>query len=550
MRRMFSQFMLKAKAGQRVVLEKYSNVYTSRDRELEHYTHHQLQAYALKSLREDEAAGFAFLQAESARAWEEKVWERAPIEIDGPVYDQLLMHFAQYHMQLMTPAHDNRMNIGAKGFSGEGYKGHTFWDTEIFLLPYFIFTMPELARSLEEYRYLSLPGAHDKAKHNGYEGAQFPWKSAWLDDGEVTPEYMGTDIVTGQLIKVWSGFIEIHITADVAFGVWQYYKCTGDQDFMDRYGYELIFDCARFWQSRLEPGEDGLLHINDVVGPDEYKEHVNDNAFTNYLARWNIQKAMEYAAKIEAEKPELYAALDIKLGLAELRPQWAEKVDRMYLTRPNEHNVLPQDSTYLTLQEIDLSKYKQQVSVGGIMKDYNQDQITKIQVSKQADVMVLFYLLEDLFPKEVKLANWDYYEPRCLHDSSLSLSTHSVLASDIGDPELGYRMFRKACLIDLDNDNPHSSDAGIHAASYGGLWQCAVCGFGGLRMLGGRLRISPNLPKAWNRLSYTILWKGQRLAVTVTPEQVVLVNETGNAPITLEVWGKEYVFEKKLVVAK
>ncbi len=210
--------------------------------------------------------------------------------------------------------------------------------------------------------------------------------------------------------------------------------------------------------------------------------------------------------------------------------------------------MLPQDSTYLTLKDIDLTKYKQQAHVGGIYKDYNQEQITKIQVSKQADVMVLFLLLEELFPHQVKLASWDYYEPRCLHDSSLSLSTHSVLASDIGDPELGYEMFRKACLIDLDNANPHSSDAGIHAASYGGLWQCVVQGFGGLRMLGGKLRISPNLPKAWKKLSYPLLWKGQKLAVTVTPGMVEIVNQTGSGPISLEVWGKEYGFEKELIL--
>ena len=294
--------------------------------------------------------------------------------------------------------------------------------------------------------------------------------------------------------------IEIHITADVAYGVWQYYQCTGDQDFMDKYGYELMLDCAKFWASRLEPGEDGKLHINDVVGPNEYKKHVDDNAFTNYLVWWSIGKAIEYSAQLETEKPELYAKLDEKLGIAALRTKWAEQVGNIFLTQPNENGVLPQDSTYLTLQDIDLSKYKEQAHVGGIYKDYNQEQITKIQVSKQADVMVLFLLLEELFPNQVKLASWDYYEPRCLHDSSLSLSTHSILASDIGDPELGYEMFRKACLIDLDNTNPHSSDAGIHAASYGGLWQCAVQGFGGLRMLGGKLRISPNLPKAWNKL--------------------------------------------------
>lgn len=128
--------------------------------------------------------------------------------------------------------------------------------------------------------------------------AQFPWESAWLDDGEVTPEYMGTDIVTGQLIKVWTGFIEIHITADVAYGVWQYYMCTGDQEFMDKYGYELMLDCAKFWSSRLEPGADGQLHINDVVGPDEYKEHVNDNAYTNYLVWWTLDKAIEYSGQL------------------------------------------------------------------------------------------------------------------------------------------------------------------------------------------------------------------------------------------------------------
>lgn len=549
-RRMFSKFSLEVKAGQTVVLEKFSNVFTSRDKELTGYTKERLQAHALEQLKADEKEGFDALLAESAACWLDKVWMRTPITIDGPDFDQLAIRFAQYHMQLMTPAHDNRMNIGAKGLSGEGYKGHTFWDTEIFLLPYFIFNMPEVARSLEEYRYLSLPGAHAKAAHNGCEGAQFPWESAWLDDGEVTPEYMGTDIVTGQLIKVWSGFIEIHITADVAYGVWQYYQCTGDQEFMDKHGYELMLDCAKFWASRLEPGEDGKLHINDVVGPDEYKEHVDDNAFTNYLVWWSIGKAIEYSKMLQEEKPELYARLDEKLGLAALQSKWAEQVDNIFLTQPNENGVLPQDSTYLTLRDIDLTKYKQQAHVGGIYKDYNQEQITKIQVSKQADVMVLFLLLEELFPHQVKLASWDYYEPRCLHDSSLSLSTHSVLASDIGDPELGYEMFRKACLIDLDNADPHSSDAGIHAASYGGLWQCVVQGFGGLRMLGGKLRISPNLPKAWKKLSYTLLWKGQRLAVTVTPGMVEIVNHTGNEPISLEVWGEDHTFEKESIVIK
>ena len=382
----------------------------------------------------------------------------------------------------------------------------------------------------------------------GYEGAQFPWESAWLDDGEVTPEYMGTDIVTGQLIKVWSGFIEIHITADVAFGVWQYYQSTDDQEFMDRYGYELIIDCAKFWASRLEEGDDGMLHINDVVGPDEYKEHVNDNAFTNYMARWNMNKAAEYIEQFRTERRSLYEELDAKLGLAGLLPLLKEKAGRICLPVPNKDGVLPQDSTYLTLKDIDLTKYRQQAHVGGIYKDFNQEQICKIQVSKQADVMVLFYLLEDLFPHEVKLASWDYYEPRTLHDSSLSLSTHSVLACDIDDTALGYSMFRKACDIDLSNDDPHSSDTGIHAASYGGLWQCVVYGFGGFRMLDGKIRISPALPDEWESLSYTIMWKGQRLRVDAARDSVAITNETGRDAVSVEVWGSEYTFEDKLNV--
>ena len=544
-RRMYSEFYVDVGAGETFVCEKHAAVYTSRDAGVKGYTCEQLQQTARFALYDAAALGFDAFRLESSDFWQTRVWDRVPILIDGPELDQLVIRFAQYHMQIMTPAHDSRMNIGAKGLTGEGYKGHTFWDTEIFLLPYFTFSMPEIARRLEEYRYHSLPGAHEKAAHNGFEGAQFPWESAWLSDGEVTPEYMGTDIVTGRPIKVWSGVIEIHITADVAFGVWQYYHCTGDQDFMDRYGYELIFDCAKFWHSRLELGADDLLHINDVVGPDEYKEHVDDNAFTNYMARWNIRKAMEYAEDLRINRPVLYAELNAKLHLNALLPEWKQDVESLYVPLPNKNHVLPQDATYLTLQNIDLTRYRQQKHVGEIYKDFNQDQITKIQVSKQADVMALFLLLENEFTRTVKEASWNYYEPRTLHDSSLSLSTHSVLACDIGDPELGYLMFQKACKIDLSNDDLHSSDAGIHAASYGGIWQCVTYGFGGLRMVGEKLRIAPRLPAAWRKLSYTFQWRGQKIAVTVTRGSVRLENLTGTEPVEVEVNGKLCKLEGK-----
>lgn len=539
-REIFAGYSVDIKAGRTLSVEKYSSVYTSRDLDMEGKTAAQIQELAVETSRELESLGYEVLKDESAKQWEEEVWNLAPIRIEGNVLDNFAIHFAQYHLRLMVPAHDARMNIGAKGLSGEGYRGHTFWDTEIFLLPYYIFTAPKTARKLEEYRYLSLPGAHAKAAHNHYQGAMFPWESAWLDDGEVTPEYMDVDILTGKPNKVWSGFIEQHITSDVAFGVWQYSVITGDEDYMEKYGYELIMDTAIFWASRLEPGEDGRYHINDVVGPDEYREHVNDNAFTNYMACWNMKKAMEYYHLLKDEKPEIFTRLNEKLSLDAAYGGWKEGCEKLYLPAPTKENILPQDDRYLSCRDIDLSKYKAQENVGGITRDYNLEQINRIQVSKQADVLVLFFLLEDIFPQEVKKASWKHYEARTLHDSSLSLSTHSVLACDMGEKAMAYDLFRRAASIDL-GPFMGSSNAGIHAASFGGVWECVVYGFGGVRMLGGRLRINPSLPEGWTELSYTIIWKGQKLAVDVTKDAVNVENLTGTKKVEIEINGEKHV---------
>lgn len=548
-RRMIAQeYQITIPAGSTLCVEKLSSVYTSRDRDSEGLSCDELHDKALAGHEAACGLGYDELLSESAAAWARKVWDNVPVTIDAEnEFDQLAMRFAQYHLHVMTPAHDNRMNIGAKGLSGEGYKGHTFWDTEMFILPYFIYSAPEMAKSLEEYRFLSLPGAHKKAGGNGYEGAQFPWESAWIDDGEVTPVWGAADIVTGLPTKIWSGFIEQHITADVAYGAWEYYMVTGDEDFMERCGYELILDTAKFWASRLEEGEDGKLHINDVVGPDEYKEHVDDNAFTNHMAAWNIRKALEYCGLLRSEKPALYKALDEKLGLAALEPVWEDKLSRLYLPQPREDLVIPQDRTYLTLKDIDLTKYKKQENVGSIYRDYNQEQITHIQVSKQADILIMFLLLENQFSAEVKAANWNYYEPRTLHDSSLSLSTHCILALDMGNREMAYELFQKAAAIDV-GPNMKTSDAGIHAASLAGVWQSVVFGFGGVRMLDGRLRMNPSLPESWRGLDFFIHWQGQKLHVSLSHERAELVNLTGTREVELSINGRPCTVKDKLSV--
>jgi len=545
-RKIFSVYKTNVEKGQNLVIEKITTVYTSRDKECAGMSTEDIQALGLQTLKEQ--GDYVAIANKSAAKWRELVWDNIPVTVESSnPRDQLALRFAQYHLQIMAPAHDNRMNIGAKGLSGEGYKGHTFWDTEVFALPYYIFTLPSTARSLEEYRYLSLPGARAKAKENGYKGAQFPWESAWLDDGEVTPLYGAADIVTGLPTPILTGLIEIHITCDVCYGVWQYYRATGDEEFMEKYGYELIFEAATFWASRLEEGTDGFLHINNVIGPDEYKDGINDDAFTNHFARWNLHLAMDYYDCLDDAMSPVLAQLKERLTLD--YAEWKRKAEKIYVPMPREDSVIPQNSTFLGLKEIDLSKYKNQKRVGTIYDDFNHDQINEMQVCKQADVLLLLLLMEAAFSPEIKRANWDYYEPRTLHDSSLSLSTHSILANDMGDEPLAYSLFERACAIDMGSENMQSSNDGIHAGSIGGIWQCAVLGFGGLRLVGDTIRLNPQLPKAWQRLTFYAWIRGQKLRIDVTKDSLKIENLTKTRVVELEIRGNRHIVNDMLEIS-
>ena len=535
--------------GQTLVIEKFSNIYTTRDTTSENLTIEQIRDASLDEIKEISNMSYEILFNSNKEVWS-SYWNDQNIVIEGNDYDQLAIRFAQYHLKVMTPSHDNRCGIAAKGLSGEGYKGHSFWDTEIFILPFYTYSKPEIARKLLEYRYLSIGGARKKAKDNGYEGAMYPWESAWLEDGEVTPVWGAVDIVTGKSTKIWSGFIEQHITSDITFAIWQYYMVTNDEDFMEKYGYEIMFDTAIFWASRLEWDEiKQRYHINEIIGPDEYKEHVDNDAFTNWLAYWTIETAINYYNKLKESDSEVIRKLESKLSLQNAMENWTTKLPKIYLPEPRDlDNVIPQNDTFLSLEDIDLTKYKNQEHIGSMFKDYNLDQVNKIQVVKQADVVMLLYLLEHKFSKEVKKANYDYYEKRTLHDSSLSLSTHSILASDIDEKDLAYKLFQEATKIDL-GENMKTSDHGIHAASLGGLWQIVVNGFGGLRMVGGNLRINPKLPENWSRLSFSFMWKGNKLDIELTKEGIKIeVKDEMLEEIEILVYDTKYVLNQILKI--
>jgi hypothetical glycosyl hydrolase len=538
-RRVFMIYNAEIGVNQTIKLEKISNLYTTRDKDSESLSLESLRKYSIGQLKSACRSGYDSLLNLSAKVWSEK-WKAIDIRIESnDDFNQLAVRFAQYHLLIMTPAHDSRMGIGAKGLSGEGYKGHSFWDTELFMLPFFTFTQPHFARSLLEYRFNTINGARKKASENGYKGAMFPWESAWADDGEVTPVWGAADIITGESTKIWSGFIEQHITSDISFAIWQYYQVTGDEDFMDKYGYEILLDTGIFWASRLQWDEnEKRYYINEVIGPDEYKEHVNNDAFTNYTAHWCIENAIHYYHLLKYGKPEIFSRLEPILNLESEIKELKEKLPLIYLPQPNENNIIPQDDTYLTLKDIDLTKYKNQEHVGSLFLDYSLNQVAKMQVSKQASVVMLMYLLEHKFSREVKQANYNYFESRTLHDSSLSFSTHSILANDLENKDLAYNLYRQAATIDLGL-NMKSSDHGIHGGSLGGVWQIIVCGFGGMRMIGGKLRIEPKLPKEFTQIAYPLYWKGNLLEVTVTHD-ILSVNNKGTEPVTFSHFGKDY----------
>ena len=552
-RRIHRNYHLCIPLGRSVNLEKVIAVHTSRDNDQTQpcTDEGELADENLRYLDAHAAKGYRGLLARSAEAWDERVWNRFDIRLDSEdCVDALAIRFAQYHLTVMTPAHDTRMSIGAKGLSGEGYKGHAFWDTEIFMLPYFTFTNPEIARGLLEYRYLGLPSARRKARENGYRGAMYPWESAWIDDGETTPEFGGLDIVTGDPIRIWCGILEHHVTADVAYGVSQYYEATGDDEFMERAGYEIIFEAATFWASRVEwDTERGAYCINDVIGPDEYKEHVNNNAFTNYAAWWCLRKALECAGTLRKSRPEVFDRLDRQLDLQTVSETWRERADRLYLPQPGENGVLPQDDTYMSLEQVDLSKYRTAKIPVAIFREHSLEQINRMQVSKQADVILLLYLFPNLFDARVKQACWDYYEPRALHDSSLSLSSHCLSACALGEIPMAYEFFKRVTFIDM-GPNMTSSDAGIHAASLGGLWECVILGFGGVRSGDdGILSVNPRLPENWRSIAFAISWQGTTIDISLNHERVTIRAEAGSDnPLEIEIAGKTHLLRGELTV--
>lgn len=471
---------------------------------------------ARAALAQARAHGMARMRAAHRQAWRER-WRESDVILEGDEQLQRVLRFALYHLISSAEPGSDLASIAARGLSGPGYRGHVFWDTEVFMLPFFIHTHPATARALLSYRYRTLPAARARAKARGLDGALYAWESA--DTGEeVAPPYALDP--EGRRIDILTGQQEEHISADVAWGVWRYWEATADEDFMAEMGVEMVLETARFWASRAVRGPDGRAHVERVIGPDEYHEGVSDNAFTNVLARWNLERAVEAASWLERTRPKAWTDLARRLGLAPSEPQGlaelaASLVDGFDASR----GLYEQFRGFFGLEDVRISELAERPVAGDVL--LGRERTSRAQVVKQADVLMLPLMLPELMSAEVLRANYRYYEPRTAHGSSLSPAVHAAVAARCGEFEDAERYLRMAASVDLE-DTLGNATSGLHMSTLGGMWQAVVFGFAGVRPLRDALRIDPRLAPRWRRLSIPLMWRGVRMRIEATPEEVAV----------------------------
>jgi len=446
------------------------------------------------------------------------LWEYIDVEVDGPEADQRAIRYNLFQLATLCPRRGDFAGIGPKGLSGTAYLGHIFWDTEIYMIPFFNLTNPGGARTLLQYRYDTLDGARRKAQELGNRGAQFAWESADTGD-ETCPRWL-KDPNTGEPVRIWCGDLQDHITADVPFAIDQYVRITGDEAFLWNAGAEIFFETARFWASRVTRNKQGQYEILDGMGPDEFHIHVDNDAFTNYLAHWNLTAAADLYDNpaFPGDQREVVIAR-IKLQPDEVT-QWREVADGLVLAEDKETGLIEQHKGFFDRPDVspDVLALDRR---GAITDLIGPGIVIEGQVLKQAEVVILQALLEDQFDKKSREVNFDYYAPRTSHDSSLSVSAHALAAARIGRTEQAYDYFRRALHLDLDDSCGNTAD-GLHTANMGGVWLALVYGFAGLKLDGDQPTAAPQLPANWKNLKFSIIHRNQRYSVECTQDNATV----------------------------
>jgi trehalose/maltose hydrolase-like predicted phosphorylase len=468
-------------------------------------------ARAAERLRQATATGLPALLQRSAAAWAER-WATADVEITGDEELQRRVRFASYHLIGCANPDDPSAAPGARSLTGERYKGHVFWDNEIFVLPFFTFTHPPAARAVLGYRHHTLPAARRNARARGWRGAAYAWESA--DTGEdVTPAYYVT--AAGERKDVRTGEQEHHLNADIGVAIWQYWQATGDQAYLLAEGAELLVELARFWAGRAERGTDGRWHVRGVIGPDEYHEDVDDNAYTNQLAAWLLDRAVALAAWLGERHPDRWRSLQAALDLDDGEPAaWRAVAAGLVDGLDPATGLIEQHLGFHRLEAVDLAALEPRTTTMEVLLGWGR--LGRLKLIKQADVVLLLALLGERYPRAIQQANFGYYEPLTVHDSSLSPAVHALVAARLGDLDTAQRYLTQATMLDLDFDQGVTAAGGVHIATLGGTWQALVFGFGGMTVAGGEPRFTPQVPASWGSLRFRVRWRGVLLEVTAT----------------------------------
>ena len=463
----------------------------------------------------------AFL-ADQAAYWS-RIWETSDIAIDGDPDNQQGIRFCIFQLYQTYRGDNPGFNIGAKGLTGEAYRGLAFWDTETYCLPFYLFNNPKAARSLLEFRYRSLPNALERAKEVDCKGAFYP--IATIDGTESCDLWQHSNL-------------QLQVGTAVGYGIWHYVKVTGDKTFLHEQGMEMLLQLCRFYESRGQRGQkSGKFGYYGVMGPDEFQLMVNNNCYLNLMAKYLFEYTLEAIAEMQAEAPEAFDALAERLGVTAAEwSGWKRLADDMKIPLDEGTGVYEQHDGFFDMPHIDIHSIP--VTDFPLYHNWSYDRIYRYDMIKQPDVLMFMFLYNQRFSLESKRANYEYYESRCIHESSLSPSIHSIFAAELGKHEEAYRFFEFATRLDLDNYNRNTRE-GLHTTSIAASWMNIVYGFGGLRSDGpDGLILNPSIPSRWNGYSFKFLYQGTVLSVNTTKDAVEVKAISGE-PVSLRLYGRD-----------
>lgn len=463
------------------------------------------------------------------RAWLADYWQRSDVEVGATVREQQAVRWCIFQLAQASARADG-MGVPAKGLTGDGYEGHYFWDSEVYLVPFLTLTHPTLARNALRYRYTHLDLARARAREMAVAGALFPWRTI---NGQEASAYYA------------AGTAQYHIDADVAYAVGHYGAMTGDVEFLTREGAEILVETARMWADLgfwRRNGEQ-VFEIHGVTGPDEYTTVVNNNTYTNVMARWNLRLAAGWVRRMAEHHPDALIRLQHRVGLdlAEI-DEWERCAEGMKIPFDDALGIHPQDDDFLSKELWDMAGTPPERFP--LLLNYHPLVIYRFQVLKQADVVLAQFLRPGEFSAASKLANFEYYDPITTGDSTLSAVIQAVVAAEVGHQMMAMDYFREGLFVDLADLHANSRD-GVHVASSAGIWRCLVSGFGGLRD-DGELTFDPRLPREWTHLSFPLSFRQSRIRVHLSASCIRFELEEGS-PVPVEVRGQPVMVDTTAV---